>query len=88
LDQTIPKGVVAAIEEGILEIYQQAVRGKRAKGVMGVEKELNKEIIRTQASRNILKLSKQLIHDQLSNAGSDRIMATQNKIIQEIITCS
>lgn len=58
----VPKGVVHAVEEGIKDLFDQAVRGKRAKGSIGVEKELNKEIVKTQEYRNLIRLSKCMIY--------------------------
>ena len=44
---TVPKNVISEVENGIRDIFEQAVRGKRAKGAIGVEREVNKEVVRS-----------------------------------------
>ena len=42
-------------------MLDQAFRSKRAKGVIGIEKEMNKELLKSHTKKNLIKLSKQLI---------------------------
>lgn len=42
----VPKSIKDKIEDELKEIVEHTIRGKRAKGVIGVEKEIHREIVK------------------------------------------
>ncbi|CAD8184042.1 unnamed protein product [Paramecium pentaurelia] len=60
LDVSVPQNILNQIQSDLERILQQALMGKRARGVIGIEKELNKEQLKIHTKRQLIKLSKQL----------------------------
>ncbi|KAM3142068.1 hypothetical protein pb186bvf_005722 [Paramecium bursaria] len=61
IDQQVPLQIKQDIETELIQMLDQAFRSKRAKGVIGIEKEMNKELLKSHTKKNLIKLSKQLI---------------------------